>query len=630
MYDTQGLQWDYAIGGLPFLSAASRENPIIRSTAPFRKQQFDASDQVGEQSLDGWWLRSQMTFHGGAGQLYADPNASDSSYSPARYWKSRNVDPWTPGVVKLLPAVESISSTPIASISSNGQRAVGITNALDGIWEVDDSLVYTEDTTPPNNSTGILSIATDNVRYFYVGDDFINVGFVSDGLPLTPASVIEAYDTNGATDVTMAWVKERFVYADNTGVYEITSLPDFADIGTWVTQALPTPLWTSPGGNWTPVSISESNSAIYVAGRTIDSQSIILKFTVDPTTGAMPTLGSGTVAASLPYGEVVNDIFGYLGRFLAIGTDSGPRIATVDDNGDLQLGPTLFAGRTRTWAARGSFLFTSVHDSTVFDFSDDDDDGAVRIDLGTEFDNLRFACAGDLSIPGLAGAGVAGVGMIGNKLIIASGAGVHAQDDTAYQNEGYIQSSRIRFSTLEPKIYKLLRVRAAELEGDFSVAIVDDDGVRHDLVGYVAGQTPGREDVLIPSSLGPQDFVSIRLTLTSESPSFATTPTVGGWQIKAIPGQPRQRLISLPLLCFDVETMNDGTRVGYPGSARDRLLALEAVEREANTVTLQDFSGNDLVTVSIENIDFRQTSPPTKGGYAGWGGIITLTLRTVF
>jgi hypothetical protein len=45
---------------------------------------------------------------------------------------------------------------------------------------------------------------------------------------------------------------------------------------------------------------------------------------------------------------------------------------------------------------------------------------------------------------------------------------------------------------------------------------------------------------------------------------------------------------------------------------------------------MEDLDGNDSVTVSIDEVLFTQTAPPTGGMFAGWGGIITLTLRTVF
>jgi hypothetical protein len=51
--------YDVAVGGLPFFYAINDSRPYIRQTAPFRKEQFDNGKEPGEQSLTGWWLRSQ-------------------------------------------------------------------------------------------------------------------------------------------------------------------------------------------------------------------------------------------------------------------------------------------------------------------------------------------------------------------------------------------------------------------------------------------------------------------------------------------------------------------------------------------------------------------------------------------
>ena len=102
LYATTGFRWDYALNDLPFLSGANRQFPIVRETAQIRKQQFDSSGQPGENSFEGWWLRSQQSFHGGAGLVYLDVDV-DSLHAVDRFHSSRSVDVWTPGKVTLLP-----------------------------------------------------------------------------------------------------------------------------------------------------------------------------------------------------------------------------------------------------------------------------------------------------------------------------------------------------------------------------------------------------------------------------------------------------------------------------------------------------------------------------------------------
>ena len=67
LWQNTNVSYDVAIGGLPFIYAINDARPYTRQTAPFRKDQFDNGQEPGEQSLTGWWLRSQMSFHSGSG-----------------------------------------------------------------------------------------------------------------------------------------------------------------------------------------------------------------------------------------------------------------------------------------------------------------------------------------------------------------------------------------------------------------------------------------------------------------------------------------------------------------------------------------------------------------------------------
>ena len=95
------ISYDTAIGGMPFISAISDKDEAIRQTAPFRKEQFDNGQEPGEQSLTGWWLRSQMSFHSGAGINFYDPLTNDEN-GHYRFADSKGVDVWTKGQVTLL------------------------------------------------------------------------------------------------------------------------------------------------------------------------------------------------------------------------------------------------------------------------------------------------------------------------------------------------------------------------------------------------------------------------------------------------------------------------------------------------------------------------------------------------
>jgi hypothetical protein len=67
--------YDVAVGGLPFFLTPTDQTPYQRETAAYRKDQFDSSREPGEQSLTGWWIRSQSSFHVGKGIKFYDPSS---------------------------------------------------------------------------------------------------------------------------------------------------------------------------------------------------------------------------------------------------------------------------------------------------------------------------------------------------------------------------------------------------------------------------------------------------------------------------------------------------------------------------------------------------------------------------
>jgi hypothetical protein len=110
------VAYDVALGGLPFIYAINDSRPYIRQTAPFKKDQFDNGQEPGEQSLTGWWIRSQMSFHSGSGINFFDPATTDEK-GHYRFADSKGVNVWTKGQATLLKNVTSghVTTGPIAS-----------------------------------------------------------------------------------------------------------------------------------------------------------------------------------------------------------------------------------------------------------------------------------------------------------------------------------------------------------------------------------------------------------------------------------------------------------------------------------------------------------------------------------
>lgn len=95
-----GEGYDFAIGGLGFRMSINDERKYERATAQFRKEQYDASENTGDQSLLGYWTRGQLSFHKGAGQRYAELGEDTDT----RYWAGVGANPFVKGEVSLYPS----------------------------------------------------------------------------------------------------------------------------------------------------------------------------------------------------------------------------------------------------------------------------------------------------------------------------------------------------------------------------------------------------------------------------------------------------------------------------------------------------------------------------------------------
>lgn len=108
-YAASGISYDLAFAGQPFFINNSDEIPYRRVTAQYRKQQVDQTREPGEQTLTGWWLRSQSTFHFGQGIKFFEPAQDESLRFQYTYSKGCNI--WEKGQVTLLKDVTTTHLT---------------------------------------------------------------------------------------------------------------------------------------------------------------------------------------------------------------------------------------------------------------------------------------------------------------------------------------------------------------------------------------------------------------------------------------------------------------------------------------------------------------------------------------
>jgi hypothetical protein len=398
VWQNTDIAYDVAIGGMPFIYAISDGRPYIRQTAPYRKEQFDNQTEPGEQSLTGWWIRSQSSFHEGTGITFYDP-ALIPGEGTFRFADSRGVNVWTEGEVTLLRNT-SPSHLTTGPLKSNG-KAFQTTRSIqwsgtDGIllwdeYDVDKIALDGTETHYINYAAGtdypVYAICDDGVYAYWV-TRILDAGVDKTAVykkPLTgsaasTADVTLMFSSSSivVNEGVMEYVKDRIVMAINNKIYE------FATNAT----ALPTAVYTHSDNDVVFTDITASGTAIYVSAFS-GIQSSIYKFTLSTTTGSMPSLTSAITAAEMPKGERIYSLKYYLG-YMLLGTNKGIRVATVDDNGSIIYGPLMvetsqpvygFAFRDKfAWAATGV----------------GGEAGVIRINLGLELSPLQFAYANDL------------------------------------------------------------------------------------------------------------------------------------------------------------------------------------------------------------------------------------------
>ena len=618
IWQNTDIAYDIAIGGLPFILATNNERPYGRRTAPFKKDQFDSTNEPGEQSLTGWWIRSQMSFHGGSGINFFDPETNDEN-GHYRFASSRNLDVWTKGQVTLLKETANMTGVTtgiykiLSIIDGSTNKILGWTPANTTIknYTADGTAVtYTDVTSIAQPlDTAILAVATDGTNLFIADNDHIYTGPIA-----TPAAGYSRYYNTGSEKIVLGWVKQRLVACIGASVYELTNAK-----GT--THTLPTAVYTHPNADWNWTSISESGNAIYVAGYS-GGNSAIYKFILS-TAGVMPTLTSGVIAAQLPIGEIVNKIEYYLG-YLMIGTNKGVRAAEISDqDGSINYGPLIIeeSNGVYDFAFRDKYVWAT---GSVDGYA-----GLYRIDLGTELEPLRFAYATDAYLDGVTGYATT-VDFVGNTNQIAfttSGSnGIAIQSTTTLSTSGYLTTGNIRYSTLEPKNFKRLLARGSFTYGSMTLNTVDANGNEYDHISYDSSVPPVEVTTSNPATA--QEYVAYKFVMYRDGTTSSLGPVFKGYQAKATIATPRQRLVSHYVYCFDEETDKNNSRTGYSGRAYDRIVTLETIEENGDIVTWQDLNTGESRQVQIEGINLSNTTPPDKNS-TGFGGILEIVVRTV-
>jgi hypothetical protein len=689
-YTPTGPAYDVAFSALPFFIAASDEQPYRRVTAQYRKQQYDQTREAGEQSLTGWWFRSQSTFHLGAGIKYFEP-AQDESLR-FQFTESKGCDIWTKGQVTLL------NSTVRVLTSTNNPIIVGANDGTDDCLVVANGsgltkITMSADTPTPSNYTQagtpstILDLTTDGIRYYFINGTDVHQGNITSG----DSAIV--YDTPSTTSGRIKYIKQRLISTINNSLYELSAGRTYSATINNAEVASGT------------VTITTSDPHGLVSGNkvtVIDLPAPFTAYNVTATVTAAPTTttfeyveGAATVASAATTGKFLNTTTPaphyihpqtdwtwttisegpqaiYVGGFsrknssiykitldLTNANSLGfPELSVPSVVIDLPEGEIIntFDTYLGTYAvlctnkgvrvgvlgndgdiSYGPLLFESECTDVVFrdrfayvSTKQDGESGLVRIDLSQPIvpNSLIFAYAWDVCAIGETTLtnSTAFLGGTDRVAFSVPGDGVWIESSGVKVETGYLQTGYIRYNTLENKIFKLMQTRIDTTDGGITIDSIDSTDTEYRIGTFSQGEIVPEINVNYPTTA--QEYLGFGFTLIRSTTDVTKGPLFTGYQLKSLPAVPRQRLIQYPVFCYDHESDKFGNEIGYEGSAYERMSQLEAVENAGDTIRIQDLRIGESYLGIIEEMDFMNKTPEDKR-FSGFGGTLLVTIRTV-
>lgn len=633
--------YDLAINNIPFILRISNQNPYRRETAPYKKEQFDSSNEPGEQALTGWWLRSQTSWHNGAGLTYFEPGVEQNVTH--RFKDSRGVNVWDIGDAKLLKDTfhlyENVGVGKIVAVAANdgthdclvsgdnsGQlRKVRFdTNDPDGNVSGTGFVTTYTLATDHTSAHDFLSVTSDGTHYYAACERGVHRGNIGN---TTNDGMISEYTASTIGKTVIKYAKGYLLLGQNATLYQLNPGLTAITGTTHNTSSTPTGSTASkthPNSGWIWNSITGAPNAIYASGYAGGVSEIWkIPYNTAKTNLDLPAM---TVAAVLPFDERVISIRSYL-SYILIGTSKGARVGVLDSQGDLTYGPLLWESDY----AVNDFHFSGNYAWAATTLTDGvDHAGLIRIDLGSPFDDGTFPYASDLEYESDVASEATGVFMLEDRLLIVSEEGgngeINAESYSNYRSSGWIETGFIRFATVEPKFFKYLNVNSDIGTGDYiHVETIDHSGNYYDITNVTNESTSANVTLNYPT--GGQEFIGLRFTLNNASP-LSTYPILQSYQLKAIPGSKRQRLIQYPLSCFDRELDRFNSDFGYTGRSYDLLTQLEELESNGDFVSITDYRTNEAYSGIIEEVRFTNESSPDKDNN-GFGGTLIITVRKI-
>jgi hypothetical protein len=590
--DLVPYKFDVAIGGRPFILDLGSDQYQI-GWEPRIRDSVDQGSIPGEATISpqGLWRRSQNSWHLGAGQRFAD--AEDSQYG--RFYQSVGVDPFTnKNELTLLRGAEIVDA--------QTENNLFMCRAGDRIYGADGQNVRFSTAGGFATPTSVTGLAAADVAG--LASDGFNV-FITQG-----ASGIYKTDA-GATAATsyvsnidcgpIGFVKGRLMVggtgSDKGHLWNITQSGNN-----------PTAFYIHPNTNFQWTAFGEGRNHIYAAGNT-GAEGMIYRTEIKADGS---NLDVPVQSATLPLGETVHALYGYLG-FVFIGTSKGVRVASADANGDLIIGSLIPTGsQVNCFGGNDRFVFFgwSAHPSGSA--------GVGCCDLAYFTAPNTPAFASWFYAEGETGT-VVGLEVFDDDVIFSvAGAGFCAET-AALVDDGYLDTGAWVWGIPDPKILAKIDGRHAGLpESDtVRIGVSADDGDVEDC-GCIAGRGSPF------TTFTPQQKRAFKYDLRIKLLKSTTgvSPVFNRINARAFVNPARSQVIRVPLV------LHPRLRVGESEVFTDvqfELSGLRALAREAQITTYKDSQLS--LRVLVEDVLWIPDN--NRDVSREWAGTAVVTMRSI-
>ncbi len=572
-------------------------------------QQRNTSDQRDILLLpQDIWRQSAESWHLGKGQTNQDRNDA----LPYRYEDSFGVDPWTKYEITLLNSTQQLGG---ASATYTGD--VFLTTHAGYLIVCNDDTIYryselsasaTASAVVPSAGNDIISIADDgHIVTTLHADGKI---YKTSDPTWTPA----LWKTQ-ANSTFLAWEKDYLILGVENVLKDATG------------SSTPSTIYTHPDSDFRWVDACSGNQAIYVLGG-MGGRWMVHKLTIkDDGSG----LNSAIVAATLPTDEIGYAIDRYL-DFVFIGTNKGVRMATMQNNGDLTLGPIIpttqpvrcFEGQDRfVWFGMSEMSqpYTALSGETYPATSTVS--GLGRMDLSQfTVSALTPAWANDIFAADQSGKTV-------NNVVVFNGKRVFSMDDVGVYFEtstrvpsGWLTQGAMSFSVEDPKSALYQQVKwNPQCAGKIYLDMAFDSNAFGRYASLNVSATSIRSDNL---NFNGTNFsrANVRYVMNRCPINTTVAPRISRWEFRASPIKGKASRWELPIMNYD-EIEIDG--VAY---VRDVLTELDFLMNlvESGTVFIYQESGR---SYQVHARDFVWQPEKLSANGNGWQGVFTLVVEEV-